>query len=92
MFGAIRQLVKLADGDVKAFQAQIDKFEAEKRQRVKNDWLDNCVFRGEDSGGGCGKVAKDHPFLDDGKLRDECTLEFAPYLGINCFPSVSGPE
>jgi hypothetical protein len=92
MFGLVRQLVSLADGDVKAFQAQIEKFEAEKRKKLKNDWLGNCTFRGEDSGGGCGKVAPDHPFLPDGTLRDECTLEFAPYLGVNCFPSVSGPE
>ena len=91
MFGDIRNFVKLADGDIKAIQAQIDKFESEKHNKLNHYWLDNCTFRGEDSGGGCGQVAKDHPFLD-GKLRDECTLEFAPYLGINCFPSVSGPE
>jgi hypothetical protein len=91
MFGDFRRLVMLADGDIQSIQAQIDRFEAEKRSRLKNDWLGNCTFRGEDSGGGCGQVANSHPFLD-GKLRDECTLEFAPYLGVNCFPSVSGPE
>jgi hypothetical protein len=90
MFREIRAFIILTGADSSAFE-QIEKFEDARRSKTQSNWIDNCVLRGEDSGGGCGQVTKDHPFLK-GKLRDECTLEFAPYLGINCFPSVSGPE
>ena len=84
MFADIRLLVMLNGDNLLAIEAR-------KREKQQSNWLANCVLRGEDSGGGCETVAPDHPF-EGGKLRDECTLEFAPYLGINCFPSVSGPE